>query len=50
VFVAPRMVDRCVATLRAKIDVNSGRQPFIETIRDFGYRFDPPPADGPSSK
>ena len=43
VFVTPRSVDRCVATLRAKID--SDDRPFIETIRDVGYRFDPPSAE-----
>jgi DNA-binding response OmpR family regulator len=40
VFVTPRSVDRCVATLRAKIDVEDPGRPFIETIRDIGYRFD----------
>jgi DNA-binding response OmpR family regulator len=35
VSVTPRSVDRCIATLRAKID---GR--FIRTIRDIGYRFE----------
>jgi DNA-binding response OmpR family regulator len=41
VFVTPRSVDRCVATLRAKIDTETGGRTFIETIRDVGYRFDP---------
>jgi DNA-binding response OmpR family regulator len=41
VFVTPRSVDRCVATLRAKIDTDGSRRPWIETIRDVGYRFDP---------
>jgi two-component system, OmpR family, alkaline phosphatase synthesis response regulator PhoP len=44
VFVTPRSVDRCIATLRAKIDVNADAQTFIQTIRDIGYRFDPPGA------
>jgi len=44
VFVTPRSVDRCIATLRTKIDVNAGAQTFIQTIRDIGYRFDPPGA------
>jgi DNA-binding response OmpR family regulator len=36
VMVTGRSVDRCVATLRAKLD-----QPdFIQTIRDIGYRFE----------
>jgi len=42
VFVTSRSVDRCVATLRAKIE--SDALSFIETIRDVGYRFDPPAA------
>jgi DNA-binding response OmpR family regulator len=44
VFVTPRSVDRCVTTLRAKIDLSAGAQTFIQTIRDVGYRFDPPSA------
>jgi DNA-binding response OmpR family regulator len=36
VMVTPRSIDRCVATLRAKID-----PAFIQTIRDIGYRFEP---------
>jgi DNA-binding response OmpR family regulator len=44
VFVTPRSVDRCVATLRAKIDASAGAETFIQTIRDIGYRFDPPGA------
>ena len=43
VFVTSRSVDRCVATLRAKIE--SDDLSFIETIRDVGYRFDPAAAD-----
>ena len=42
VFVMPRSVDRCIATLRAKLDVNAAGQTLIQTIRDIGYRFDPP--------
>jgi two-component system alkaline phosphatase synthesis response regulator PhoP len=44
VFVTPRSVDRCIATLRAKIDADAGAEAFIKTIRDVGYRFDPPDA------
>jgi DNA-binding response OmpR family regulator len=40
VIVTPRSVDRCVATLRAKIEANPGPRPLIHTIRDVGYRFD----------
>ena len=36
VVVTPRSIDRCVATLRAKIEPR-----FIQTIRDIGYRFEP---------
>jgi DNA-binding response OmpR family regulator len=36
IAVTPRSIDRCVATLRAKIEPS-----YIQTIRDIGYRFDP---------
>ena len=45
VFVTPRSVDRCVTTLRAKIEDDARRPRHILTIRDIGYRFDP--GDGP---
>jgi DNA-binding response OmpR family regulator len=35
VAVTPRSVDRCVATLRGKVEGD-----FIRTIRDIGYRFE----------
>lgn len=41
VFVTPRTIDRCVTTLRAKIEPNPHAPVFIQTIRDIGYRFDP---------
>ncbi len=41
VFVAPRSIDRCVTTLRAKIEPNPHTPVYIQTIRDVGYRFDP---------
>jgi DNA-binding response OmpR family regulator len=41
VFVTPRSIDRCVTTLRAKIEPNPHTPVFIQTIRDIGYRFDP---------
>lgn len=41
VFVTPRSIDRCVTTLRAKIEPDAHRPVFIQTIRDIGYRFDP---------
>ena len=41
VFVTPRSIDRCVATLRAKIEPQPHRPIYIHTIRDIGYRFEP---------
>lgn len=40
VIVSARSVDRCVTTLRAKIEPNPQRPTFIHTIRDIGYRFE----------
>jgi DNA-binding response OmpR family regulator len=40
VIVTDRSVDRCVATLRAKIEPDSHNPRFIQTIRDIGYRFE----------
>jgi DNA-binding response OmpR family regulator len=40
VAVTPRSVDRCVTTLRAKIENNPREPVFIQTIRDIGYRFE----------
>lgn len=41
VFVMPRSIDRCVATLRAKIEPDPHRPIYVHTIRDIGYRFEP---------
>jgi DNA-binding response OmpR family regulator len=41
VFVTPRSIDRCIATLRSKIEPNPHTPVFIQTIRDIGYRFEP---------
>lgn len=41
VFVAPRSIDRCVTTLRAKVEPNPHTPVYIQTVRDVGYRFDP---------
>jgi DNA-binding response OmpR family regulator len=41
VFVLPRSIDRCVTTLRAKIEPDPRRPRYIHTIRDIGYRFEP---------
>lgn len=40
VMVTARSVDRCVTTLRSKIEPHSQRPTFIHTIRDIGYRFE----------
>lgn len=40
IIVSGRSVDRCVATLRSKIESVPGRPRFIRTIRDVGYRFE----------
>jgi DNA-binding response OmpR family regulator len=41
VFVTPRSIDRCIATLRAKVEPDPHRPTYIQTIRDIGYRFEP---------
>jgi DNA-binding response OmpR family regulator len=41
VIVTPRSIDRCVTTLRAKIEAVSSQPLYIQTIRDIGYRFEP---------
>jgi DNA-binding response OmpR family regulator len=41
VFVSPRSIDRCVTTLRAKVEPDPHRPTYIQTIRDIGYRFEP---------
>jgi DNA-binding response OmpR family regulator len=41
VFVTPRSIDRCVTTLRAKVEPDPHRPVYIQTIRDIGYRFEP---------
>ena len=41
VFVTPRSIDRCVTTLRAKIEPDPHNPSYIQTIRDIGYRFEP---------
>ncbi len=40
VIVTDRSVDRCVTTLRSKVEPDSRRPRFIHTIRDIGYRFE----------
>ena len=41
VIVTARSVDRCVTTLRAKIEADTRDPKHIITIRDIGYRFEP---------
>lgn len=41
IMVNDRSVDRCVTTLRAKIEADPRRPLWIQTIRDIGYRFEP---------
>ena len=41
VIVTPRSIDRCVATLRAKIEPDQRHPAYIHTVRDIGYRFEP---------
>ena len=40
-FVTPRSIDRCVATLRAKVEPDPHNPIYIQTIREIGYRFEP---------
>jgi DNA-binding response OmpR family regulator len=41
IMVTARSVDRCVTTLRGKIEPDTRRPTFIHTIREIGYRFEP---------
>lgn len=40
ILVTARSVDRCVTTLRSKIEPNPRQPSLIRTIRDVGYRFE----------
>ena len=40
--VTSRSIDRFVTTLRNKIEPDPARPIFIHTIRQIGYRFEPP--------
>ena len=42
IFVTTRSVDRCVTTLRSKIEPDPAAPRYIHTLREIGYRFDPP--------
>jgi DNA-binding response OmpR family regulator len=41
IIVTPRSIDRCVVTLRAKVEPDPRNPVYIQTIRDIGYRFEP---------
>lgn len=41
-IVTSRSIDRFVTTLRNKLETNPSKPSFIHTIRQIGYRFDPP--------
>ncbi len=41
-FVTPRSIDRFVTTLRSKIEADPHNPTFIHTIREVGYKFEPP--------
>ncbi|MBN2138570.1 MAG: response regulator transcription factor [Sedimentisphaerales bacterium] len=41
-FSGPRTIDRFVTTLRAKIEPDPHNPIFIHTIREIGYKFEPP--------
>ncbi len=40
IIVSGRSVDRCIATLRNKIEPDLRQPTFIHTVRDVGYRFE----------
>ncbi len=42
VLVTTRSVDRCISTLRGKIEPDPRYPTYIQTIRDIGYRFEMP--------
>jgi DNA-binding response OmpR family regulator len=44
-FVGPRSIDRCVTTLRNKIEDNPTRPQYLHTIRQIGYKWLPPESD-----
>lgn len=44
VFVGPRSIDRCVTTLRQKLDDRSAKTRFLHTVRQIGYKWLPPDA------
>ncbi|MHC4117202.1 MAG: response regulator transcription factor [Planctomycetota bacterium] len=45
-YVGPRSIDRFVTTLRNKIEPDPHKPVFIHTIREIGYKFEPPEQSG----
>ena len=39
-IVTQRRVDRCINTLRKKIEADPNDPSWIQTVRDVGYRFE----------
>ncbi len=50
IYVNTRSVDRCVTTLREKIEPEPHNPTLIHTIRDIGYRFEPTPGKRENSE
>ncbi len=48
ILVTSRSVDRCITTLRGKIEPDPRRPTFIQTVREIGYRFEPGQANSES--
>jgi len=44
-FIGPRSIDRFVTTLRNKVEPDPHNPTFIRTIREVGYKFEPPDQD-----
>jgi DNA-binding response OmpR family regulator len=49
ILVTNRSIDRCITTLRTKIETDPASPKYIVTIRDIGYRFEPTPSEGQNS-
>lgn len=41
ILVTSRSIDRCITTLRGKIEPDPHRPTHIQTVREIGYRFEP---------
>jgi DNA-binding response OmpR family regulator len=49
-FVGRRSIDRFIRTLRNKIEPNPHHPTFIHTLREIGYKFEPPALSGGTEK